>query len=330
MTDIDRVQQRAIRISFFSSIAILALKTAAYLMTGSTALLSDALESIINVVASAFAMWSIHVAKTPPDSNHPYGHGTVEYFSALLEGLLIMAAAVGIISAALPRVFVPGVLSQLDSGLLVSAVASALNLVLGLYLVRTGIRTQSLTLVADGRHVLADVFTTGGVLAGLLVVRLTDWFWMDGLIACVVAMHIVWTGYGLMRQAVRGLMHETDPDLIREICALLNANRQPEWISIHRLRAWRAGRFVHVDFHLVLPGHLSLTQSQRFVKELEDLFRRRFDGAAEILIRMDACTSRLCGDCPSRDCPGRECPQAGPGAAPPAWAEKDLCADLHL
>jgi len=324
MLEIDRIQQQAIRISFSLGILILIFKFAAYFITNSSALLSDALESIINVVASAFAMWSIHVAKTPPDAEHPYGHGKVEYFSALLEGVLIMVAAAGIVYTAFPKIMNPGVLQKLDFGLAVSVLASGLNLALGLYLVRQGRKTNSITLEADGKHVLTDVYTTGGVLLGLVVVWISGWFWMDGAIACLVALNIVWTGYGLVRQAVKGLMNEADSALTQEITRLLNENRRPEWISIHKLRAWQAGRFVNIDFHLVLPRDISFERSQAIVNDLEELFRQHFGGVAEVLIKTDICFDDLCGACTFETCP-----EPGNGGKAVPWSEESLRADLH-
>lgn len=320
MLEIGESQQRAIRISFFVGIVILCFKFAAYYLTSSAALLSDALESIINVVASAFAMWSIHVARMPPDSDHPYGHGKVEYFSALLEGSLIVVAAGCIIYAAIPKILAPQELTRLDYGLLVSVVASAMNLALGLFLVREGKRTNSITLVADGKHVLTDVYTTAGVLVGLLIVWMSNWLWMDGVIACVVALNIVWTGYGLVRESVKGLMNEADYSLVKEICSLLNDNRRSEWISIHKLRAWRAGRFIHIDFHLVLPTQLSFEEAHKIVSELESLFKEKYDGIAEVMIRTDICEDGHCFVCPYD-----KCERFVSGKRPVYWSEADLC-----
>lgn len=320
MLEIGKSQQRAIRISFAAGVIILVCKFVAYYATNSAALLSDALESIINVIASAFAMWSIHLAKTPPDANHPYGHGKVEYFSALLEGILIIIAAGCILYTAFPKISVPEELTRLDYGLLVSVVASAMNLLLGLFLIRQGRLTNSITLVADGKHVLTDVYTTAGVLIGLVVVLLTNWLWMDGLIACIVAINILWTGYGLARESVKGLMNETDHSLVKEICSLLNDNRRPEWISIHRLRAWRAGRFIHIDFHLVLPKKLSFEESHSVVAGLESLFEEKYDGVADVMIRTDMCDYGLCPVC-SYD----KCKHLSINITRIPWSEHSLC-----
>lgn len=324
MLEIGKSQQRAIRIAFAAGVIILVFKFVAYYATNSAALLSDALESIINVIASAFAMWSIHLAKTPPDSNHPYGHGKVEYFSALLEGVLIIIAAGCIMYTAFPKILVPEELTRLDYGLLVSVVASAMNLALGLFLIKQGRMTNSITLVADGKHVLTDVYTTAGVLIGLVVVLLTNWLWMDGLIACVVAINILWTGYGLARESVKGLMNEIDHSLVKEICSLLNSNRRPEWISIHKLRAWRAGRFIHVDFHLALPKQLSFEEAHNVVESLEALFKREYDGISEVMIRTDICDHDLCSICSYQKC--KDFVESEPVGI---WNERILCSDYN-
>jgi len=260
------------------------------------------------------------VARMPPDSDHPYGHGKVEYFSALLEGSLIVVAAGCIIYAAIPKIFAPQELTRLDYGLLVSVVASAMNLALGLFLVREGKKTNSITLVADGKHVLTDVYTTAGVLVGLLIVWMSNWLWMDGVIACVVAINIVWTGYGLIRESVKGLMNEADHSLVKEICSLLNDSRRSEWISIHNLRAWQAGRFIHIDFHLVLPRQLSFENVHNIIDSLESILKDKYDGTAEVMIRTDICKGDFCSICLYD-----KCRDFISGRQSVSWNEYELC-----
>jgi len=318
----DGLQQRAITLSFGLGVVILALKFAAWRITGSAALLSDALESIINVAASAFAMWSLRVARTPPDRDHPYGHGKAEYFSAMLEGVLIAAAAAAIIVASFPRILEPQPLQGLDLGLAVAVAASGVNLLLALYLIRTGKRTESIALEADGQHILTDVYTTAGVLLGLTVVRLTQWLWLDGAIACAVAVNILFTGYSLIRRAVKGLMHETDEALIADICRTLSASRDPAWVSIHKLRAWRSGRAVNIDFHLVLPRSLSLEEANVHVKRVESLLRDKYHGKAEVLVKTEVCRDDDCPECSMENCAGD-----GRRSAPCAWTPEWLTRD---
>lgn len=290
-------QRRAIALSLVCGVCILVLKMLAYLVTDSAALMSDAFESIVNVVASAFTMWTLYVAQTPPDRRHPYGHGRVEFFAVFFEGALVIVAALGIIVAAAPRIIEPRAMVQLDIGLGLSVVASAINLVLGLYLIRVGRREDRLALVADGKHIMADVYTTGGVLAGLLLVHATGWLWLDGAIACVVALHILGAGYGLVREAVRGLMNERDEKLLLRIEDVLRRHEQDDGIATHDIRAWRSGRDIHVDLHLVLPRHMTMEQAQARATVVEDILRGQIPHVVEVLVRAEACDEAQCSVC---------------------------------
>lgn len=289
-----RLRVIAISASFFVGAALMGVKFYVYHLTHSSAVFSDALESIINVAASAFALGSILLAAVPPDENHPYGHGKVEYFSAGFEGALIILAAVGIFRVGWTHIFHPWELPRLEIGLLILLGASGVNLVLGLGLIRAGKQTQSLTLVADGKHVLTDVYTSAGVLLGLFLVKLTGWYWMDGLIACLVGLNILFSGGNLVRESVSGLMNASEPELLKEICNLLSQNRRMLWIDIHQLRAWRSGNLIHIDFHLILPRDLTLEEAHSESKAAESLIHEHF-GKAGVLIHLDPC---IAPDCP--------------------------------
>jgi cation diffusion facilitator family transporter len=298
------LQQRlwVIALSFGVGAALMAAKFYVYRLTGSAAVLSDALESIINVVASAFALISIWLAAKPPDASHPYGHGKIEYFSAGFEGALIILASLGIFKAGLTRILEPQAISRLGVGLLILAAAAAVNLLLGILLVRTGRQTRSLALVADGRHLLTDVYTSAGVLAGLGLVKLTGWLWLDGVVACLVGLYILYSGGKLVGESVSGLMDRYDPAVLDEIADLLIAHRRPAWIDIHRLRVMRAGSRVNVDFHLILPRELSLEEAHRETKDLEHLILQHFQGDANVLIHMDPCDDGECPICSQKMC----------------------------
>jgi cation diffusion facilitator family transporter len=304
-----RLHPRAAMIAAAASLIVGALlmgvKFYAFHRTGSSAILSDALESIVNVVAALFALVSVIYAASPPDSNHPYGHGKIEFFAAGFEGSLIIVAGCGIIWESWDKLFAPVPLSNLDQGLWLLAGAGLVNLLLGLSLVRSGKRLGSLTLVADGRHVLTDVYTSAGVLIGLFLVRVTEVHWLDPAVACVMAVNILVTGYRLMRQAFAGLMQEADPRLLDEICVALSARRKPAWIGIHRLRAWRSGNRVHIDFHLILPKDLSLEAAHAEVDEVEDLLRARYGNQADLLIHADPCHADECPECSAEPCDSR-------------------------
>lgn len=292
-----RARILAISLSFLVSLALMATKFFVYHLTGSSAILSDALESIINVVASAFALVSIIMAAKPPDESHPYGHGKIEFFSAGFEGALIVLAAIGIFTVGIENLLFPRPLPQLDTGLLILFGAGMVNLLLGIVLIRVGRRTRSLALQADGRHVLTDVYTTAGVLAGLFLVRYTNWYWMDGLIACLVGLNIIFSGVGLIRESFAGLMDASDPQLLDEITHLVAENRRPAWIDIHQLRAWRSGSDIHIDLHLILHRETTLENAHREGKVLETLFDGHFEGAARTLIHLDPCVDEECPVC---------------------------------
>jgi len=296
----------AISVSLLVGAALMAIKFYVYRRTGSSAVLSDALESIINVVASGFAMGSILLAARPPDRSHPYGHGKIEYFSAGFEGALIILAALGIFRVGFGHLFEPRHLPHLDQGLLILFGAGLANLILGLGLIRVGRQTDSLTLIADGKHVMTDVYTSAGVLLGLLLVRVTGYYWIDGTLAILVGINILATGTGLVRHAFSGLMDASDPGLLEKVSTLICRYRRDTWIDVHQLRASRSGSHVHIDLHLILPGDLSLEAAHREAKELEQHLISDFAGNASVLIHMDPCIEPDCAICKRRLCAFRK------------------------
>jgi cation diffusion facilitator family transporter len=301
-----RANFKVMSVAFFVGVGLMCLKFYGFWITGSSAILSDALESIINVVASGFGLGSIWISAKPADESHPYGHGKIEFFSAGFEGALIIIAAGGIFFEGLKQILSPQDLPNLERGLFFLVAAGLGNLVLGLTLLRAGRRTKSLVLEADGKHLLTDVFTSGSVLLGLGIVYFTGWFRLDGVIACIAGANIVFWGAGLVRQAFGGLMHASDPELLDEICDLLARHKKDLWIDVHRLRAWRSGRLVHVDFHLILPRDLPLEQGHREVKELEEVFDKHFGGRSDILIHLDPCLDPECPVCGHSPCDLRQ------------------------
>jgi cation diffusion facilitator family transporter len=206
-------------------------------------------------------------------------------------------AALGIFYSGAKHLLAPHPLPHLEIGLLLLLACSGVNLLLGIFLIRVGRRTASLALEADGRHILADVITSAGVVVGLLLVYLTGWLWLDGLIACLVGLHILFAGGGLLRKAFEGLMDRSDSELLDEIVTLLDNHRQPRWLDIHRLRAFRSGTRVNIDFHVVLPRDLSLATAHNEVKALERLLEEHFRHEAIVLIHMDPCQPGKCPDC---------------------------------
>jgi cation diffusion facilitator family transporter len=281
---------------------LMALKFYAYSLTHSSAILSDALESIINVVACTFALGSILLATRPPDESHPYGHGKIEFFSAGFEGALIIVAAFGIFKTGVPRLFDPAPLAHLNFGLVLLISASFINFFMGIGLIRVGRQTGSIILVADGKHLLTDVYTTVGVVLGLVLVKTTGWLWLDGLIACIVGLNILATGFSLVRQSFQGLMDAADKQILKGLSELLIKNRKTNWVDIHQLRAWKSGDHTHIDLHLVLPRDCSLEQAHAEAKEVENILIKHFKGRASALIHMDPCIDDDCPVCHENEC----------------------------
>ncbi|MGA2226959.1 MAG: cation diffusion facilitator family transporter [Syntrophobacteraceae bacterium] len=297
-------KQRLVMMAWSVAIStlLMVLKFYSYWLTNSSAILSDALESIINVVASGFALWSVYLASKPPDVDHPYGHGKIEFFSVGFEGTLIVVAAGGILWQALPRIIEPRALPKLDFGLLILTGTALVNLWLGKALISTGRRTRSTAITADGKHILADVYTSAGVLIGLLLVRQTGWYFLDGAAACVVAANILFIGARLILESSSRLMHAYDPALLDQISSIIAQHRKPAWIDVHRLRAWRSGENIYIDFHLILPRDLSLEDAHREVMEIEQILKTGLPGMGDAMIHAEPCIGPECRICSLEPC----------------------------
>jgi cation diffusion facilitator family transporter len=248
---------------------VLILKYAAYWVTGSVALYSDALESIINIATATAAFVAVRVSFVPPDANHPYGHHKAEYLSAILEGVLIVIAALLILRKAYFGYLDPRPIEAPAQGLAINALAGAINLAWYYFLLRHGRRLRSPALVADAKHLLTDVITTVGVLAGVAVAAVTGWLVLDPAIGALVALHILWSGWGLMRQSVSGLMDEAPPEgVVARIREVISKEAQGA-IEAHDLRTRHAGRVTFIQFHLVVPGAMSVAESHDICDRIE-------------------------------------------------------------
>ena len=264
--------RRVVRLALlgvFVGIAVLGLKYAAYLVTGSVALYSDALESIINVATALAAFFAVRLSAVPPDANHPYGHDKAEYLSAVLEGALIVIAALAIMRKAYLGYLEPSPLNAPAAGLALNALASAINGVWCWVLFRYGKRNRSPALLADARHLLTDLFTSAGVLAGVAVVALTGLLVLDSVIAILVAIYILWSGWGLVRQSIGGLMDEAVPEeTLGDIKRAISSTADGA-IEAHDLRTRHAGRMTFIEFHLVVPGAMSVAESHAICDRIE-------------------------------------------------------------
>lgn len=292
-------------VSLLVGSVLLVAKFFAYQLTGSAAVFSDALESIVNVIAALFALGGLLFASRPADRSHPYGHGKIEFFSAVFEGGLISFAAAMILYEAGMSWWQRVELRQLDLGMAITAGAGVANLFLGLYLVRTGRRYQSLALVADGQHVISDFWTSAGVVVGLLLVRATGMAWFDPLVAVIIGANLAATGFRLVRYAAGGLLDEEDPELLEQLVRAMNANLRPGIIRVHNARAIRSGRFTHVDAHLVVPEYWTVRQAHDESDAFERAVMSAKGLAGEIVFHTDPCRRLYCAQCEVGDCPIR-------------------------
>jgi cation diffusion facilitator family transporter len=260
-----------------AAVVTIALKVAAYLITGSVGLLSDAAESVVNLVAAFVALIALHVAARPADDNHQFGHSKAEYFSAAVEGVMIFVAAVFIVVAAVRRFLEPQELEQVGVGLAISVVAAVVNGVVGFVLIRAGRRHRSITLDADGRHLMTDVVTSVGVVVGVGLVALTGWLRLDPVVAFLVGCNILWTGWHLVRRSVDGLMdHTMSPQDTARLTTVLRRYASQE-VAFHGIRSREAGAEKHVTMHVLVPGAWSVQRGHDVLEDIEDAVRAEFE-----------------------------------------------------
>jgi cation diffusion facilitator family transporter len=261
-------------LSVAAALATIGLKMLAWWLTGSVGLLSDAMESLVNLAAALLALSMLRLAAAPPDEAHQYGFSKAEYFSAGIEGALIVLAAAGIVFAAVPRLIAPQPLDAPVIGLALTAAASGINLAVGMLLIRIGKREHSITLEADGRHLMTDVWTSAGVIAGVALVYITGWLRLDALVALAVAVHIVWIGFGLMRRSWKGLLDAAiSAEDANEVTRLFAEYSKRYGVSFHALRTRQAGARRFISFHLLVPDEWPVVQAHRLSEEIEERIR---------------------------------------------------------
>ena len=285
------------------------MKFTAYFITHSNSVLTDAAESIVNVLASSFAFYSIYLAGLPRDQNHPYGHGKVEFFSAFVEGTLIMIAGIVIISKSIFNIFYPQELSQILEGSVIIGFTGLVNGLLGWYMIRRSKTLNSLTLQADGKHLLTDAVSSFGLVIGLLLIYATSIIWLDSAISILLGFYIIYNGYNLTRKSIGGLMDESDVGVVEEIISYLNKNRKEEWIDVHNLRTQRYGAEIHIDCHVTLPYYFDLNKVHHEVSEIDQVINKNVNGNTEFFIHADPCIPQCCHYCNMKSCEVREEPQ---------------------
>ena len=290
------------------SLALLLIKLFAYYLTNSVSVLTDALESIVNVVAGFFGLYSLQLSAKPKDVDHPYGHGKIEFISAAVEGVMISAAALFILFESIRNIITPVPLQQLDKGILLIAGAGIVNLFLGLWCNRTGKKNNSLALRASGKHLLSDTYTTAGIVAGLVLLFLTGIPWLDSAVAILFGCIIFYTGFRIVRASVAGIMDERDNELLRKMIVALDSERSKNWIDIHNIRIIKYGSTLHIDCHLTVPWYLNVHEAHDEIDKLGNLVRKEFGHAIELFVHSDGCLPISCAICIKDDCPVRHHP----------------------
>ena len=263
-------------LSIAAALVTIGLKTAAWLITGSVGLLSDAAESVVNLVAAVVALFALRVAARPADKNHHFGHSKAEYFSSAIEGVMIFVAAVVIVAFAVERLIFPRPLEEIGVGLLITVGASVINGAVALVLLGAGAKYNSITLRADGHHLMTDVITSAGVVVGIGLVWITGWNWLDPVVALLVGLNILWTGWRLVSESASGLMDESLPKEQNARLRGILAEHETEEIKFHAFRTRISGARAFMEFHMLVPGAWSVQRGHDAMEDLIDLIQEEF------------------------------------------------------
>ena len=290
------------------SVLILIGKFVAFYLTNSAGIFTDAMESIVNVAAGFTSLYSLHWSAKPKDRSHPFGHGKIELVSASLEGLLIGIAGVCIIYEGIHRLFVPEAIQKLDIGIVVIAVAGVLNYIMGWYSIRVGRKYKSIALVAGGKHLQSDTYSTIGLVAGLLVLYFTGMRWIDSALAIIFGLIILITGIGILRKTIATLLDKADYMLLKRMADKLNQSRREDWIDIHNTKIITYGSWLYIDCDLTLPWFYNIIESHEACNKLKEVLATEFTDKIQMSVHSDPCKDSDCAYCAMRDCAYRKVP----------------------
>ena len=287
-------------------VTLFVIKMLAWYITGSVAILTDALESTVNVISGFIGLYSLYIAARPRDTNHPYGHGKAEFISSAIEGTLITVAGIVIIYAAISHLKSPHAIQQLDYGIILISIAAVVNYVVGAIAVKNGKKNNSLALIASGKHLITDTYSTIGIVIGLILLSLTGWIWIDSIVALIFAVIIIGTGYKIVRSSIAGIMDEADYDLLESLVESLNQHRRTHWIDLHNVRIIKYGNVLHLDCHLTVPWFLNVHEAHIEIDLLSQVVKDKFGDTVELFVHTDGCLEFSCRICSKFDCPVRQ------------------------
>jgi cation diffusion facilitator family transporter len=305
MTSSQKNRIITVLISIFAGVIILGLKFWAAEITNSSALKSDAIESMVNVAAAVFALFAVLFADQPADDDHPYGHGKVEHFSSVFEGGLIAVAALFIIFEAGSAFLHGPSIQSLNQGLMINVLAGSLNGILGAYLFFTGKKLHSKAIEADGKHVLSDFLSTVGIFVGLMCAQVFQMSWLDPLLALGIGVVLGLTGFKMVHESANALLDNADPFLLKRVVEALNHNKTADLISVHELRILKSGRYVHVDIHMVVPEFYTVEKAHQLVETTGLRALQQLGIEGEFHTHTDPCQKKYCGKCQVENCPIR-------------------------
>ncbi|HVG15451.1 MAG TPA: cation diffusion facilitator family transporter [Chitinophagaceae bacterium] len=294
-------------IAIASSI-LLIVKFAAYYITHSVSILTDALESIVNVIAGFIGLYSLYVAAKPKDINHPYGHGKAEFISAAVEGTLVFSAGLIVIYNGIRNLFQAHTISKIDLGIYLVGSTAIINWLLGYISLKRGRKNNSLALIASGKHLQTDTYSTFAIILGLWLIAATGYVWIDAVTAVSFGMFIIYTGYKIVRKSLAGIMDEADMVLLKNMVDVLNKNRRDAWVDLHNLRIIKYGNVLHVDGHLTIPWYFNVNQAHEEIDLLAGIIRKDFGEALELFMHADGCEYFQCPICDKKQCPVRQHP----------------------
>jgi cation diffusion facilitator family transporter len=288
------------------SVILFIVKIIAFVLTNSLTILSDALESIVNVMAGFIGLYSLYVASKPRDLEHPYGHGKAEFISAAAEGGLVVTAGILIIYEAIKNAIEHNPIVELDKGIILIAFTAVVNFIMGSICLRQGRKNNSLALQASGKHLQTDTLSTLGVIAGVGLIILTKKLWIDTAVALLMSGIIIYNGYKILRQSLAGIMDEADMEILTKMLKTLNENRRENWIDLHNLRVIKYGSRLHIDCHLTVPWYLNVNEAHEEVDALSKVITDEFGSTIEMFVHTDGCLPISCPICVKHDCAVRQ------------------------
>jgi cation diffusion facilitator family transporter len=290
------------------TVIVFVLKLVVFFMTHSLSVLSDTLESVVNIVATLVGSYSMYIAAKPRDKDHPYGHGKAEFISSAFQGSLIIGVGFLIIYQSIQSYFNPGTLHNLGNGFWLLVVIAIINISTALFVMRMGKQNNTNSLVTSGKLFLIDFFTTFSVAIGLLILIFTGVQKVDAIIAILLGTWVLFDGYKILRASLAGIMDEADMALLENVIAELNANRNKNWVDLHNLRVIKYGPLLHIDCHLTMPWYLNVHQAHKIMDHFTDLIKSKFGDSVEFFIHIDGCMPFSCAICTLEQCDQRQAP----------------------